>query len=175
MTVNAAGQLVFEKRPDEELRFFSLQLLPGQAGMQYMSKAELEAYVDTIVRQGYNMVRIHGPGRFLVGPNRGAVLKNQERFELPQTPDELEFDPEIQDRFDYFIYLLKKNGVYVNLDGLGLLRRIFQRPQSVDCAAPSEQLEGADVRQSGPAAELGRRRVEDPDSCESVHENRSAG
>lgn len=118
VTVNAAGQLVFEKRPDEELRFFSLQLLPGQAGMQYMSKAELEAYVDTIVRQGYNMVRIHGPGRFLVGPNRGAVLKNQERFELPQTPDELEFDPEIQDRFDYFIYLLKKNGVYVNLDGL---------------------------------------------------------
>ena len=44
VTVNAAGQLVFEKRPDEELRFFSLQLLPGQAGMQYMSKAELEAY-----------------------------------------------------------------------------------------------------------------------------------
>lgn len=119
VTINAAGQLVFEKRPDRELRFFSIQLLPGSTiGMQYMSDAELEALVATIVRQGYNMVRIHGPGRFLVGPGRGAVLKNQDSFPLPETPDEIEFDPEAQDRLDYFIYLLKKNGVYINLDGL---------------------------------------------------------
>lgn len=119
VVVNEKGQLVFEKKPDEELRFFSIQLLPGSTiGMQYMSKAEIGAFVDTIVRQGYNMVRIHGPGRFLVGPGRGAVLKSQEHFKLPETADELEFDPGIQDRFDYFIYLLKKNGVYINLDGL---------------------------------------------------------
>ena len=119
VTVDAAGRLVFEKRPERELRFFSIQLLPGSTiGMQYMSHAEVEALVETIVRQGYNMVRIHGPGRFLVGPGRGAALKNQDTFPLPETADEIEFDPEAQDRLDYFIYLLKKNGIYINLDGL---------------------------------------------------------
>ena len=119
VTVDAAGRLVFEKRPERELRFFSIQLLPGSTiGMQYMSHAEVEALVETIVRQGYNMVRIHGPGRFLVGPGRGAALKNQDSFPLPETADEIEFDPVAQDRLDYFIYLLKKNGIYINLDGL---------------------------------------------------------
>lgn len=119
VTVDAAGRLVFEKRPERELRFFSIQLLPGSTiGMQYMSHAEVEALVETIVRQGYNMVRIHGPGRFLVGPGRGATLKNQDTFPLPETADEIEFDPVAQDRLDYFIYLLKKNGIYINLDGL---------------------------------------------------------
>lgn len=119
VTVDAAGRLVFEKRPERELRFFSIQLLPGSTiGMQYMSHAEVEALVETIVRQGYNMVRIHGPGRFLVGPGRGAALKNQDTFPLPETADEIEFDPMAQDRLDYFIYLLKKNGIYINLDGL---------------------------------------------------------
>lgn len=119
VTVDAAGRLVFEKRPERELRFFSIQLLPGSTiGMQYMSHAEVEALVETIVRQGYNMVRIHGPGRFLVGPGRGAALKNQDTFPLPETADEIEFDPVAQDRLDYFIYLLKKNGIYINLDGL---------------------------------------------------------
>lgn len=119
VTVDAAGRLVFEKRPERELRFFSIQLLPGSTiGMQYMSHAEVEALVETIVRQGYNMVRIHGPGRFLVGPGRGAALKNQDTFPLPETADEIESDPVAQDRLDYFIYLLKKNGIYINLDGL---------------------------------------------------------
>ncbi len=119
VTVDAAGRLVFEKRPERELRFFSIQLLPGSTiGMQYMSHAEVAALVETIVRQGYNMVRIHGPGRFLVGPGRGAALKNQDTFPLPETADEIEFDPVAQDRLDYFIYLLKKNGIYINLDGL---------------------------------------------------------
>lgn len=119
VTVDAAGRLVFEKRPEQELRFFSIQLLPGSTiGMQYMSHTEVEALVETIVRQGYNMVRIHGPGRFLVGPGRGAALKNQDSFPLPETADEIEFDPAAQDRLDYFIYLLKKNGIYINLDGL---------------------------------------------------------
>lgn len=86
----------------------------------------------------------------------------------------MEFDPEIQDRFDYFIYLLKKNGVYVNLDGLVSFVG-FSSDLNLSIAPRHPNSSKVQMFVHRPAAELGRRRVEDPDSCESVHENRSAG
>lgn len=119
LKVNNRGQLYFEKKPEEPVRFLAAQLIPNW--LPAMEKKEIEEYAAAVARQGYNLVRLHFIDQVLQCTSRGAALKaagTTERYRLPETEEQIHFDPVALDRFDYLIAQLRRNGVYVNLDAM---------------------------------------------------------
>ena len=115
--VNGQGELAFSSHPNDPARFLSGQLVPSFA-MRFWTDEDMAAYADATVRQGYNMVRLHIFDEFLSGTDKGPQLKQKPaaRYTLPETPDEIRFDPRSLDRFYSLLAALKKRGVYWNID-----------------------------------------------------------
>ncbi len=114
LIVNAQGKLAFERDPQKEVRFFSVQGFPTM-----MTKPELKAYAAAVARQGFNMIRLHFLDAYLnCGKREKPFLKKGVKnvMALPQEEVEIEFDPIALDRIFYLIACLKAEGVYLNLD-----------------------------------------------------------
>jgi len=104
---NSAGLLEQEKVPGKTVRFLSgTEIWDSFLGRDGVTKPVLathdriEQYVQQLKRYGYSCTRLH----FLDG-----VLNFK-------TAAPLVFNPIQLDRFDYLVYALKKNGMYMNLD-----------------------------------------------------------
>ncbi len=89
------GHLVFEKKPDEKVRFFTCAI----EGL-FQSKEDIDLYMREIRKNGYNMIRTH----FF-----DAKLMRNAKFDLDFSPADL-------DLFDYMIFSMKKHGIYLNFD-----------------------------------------------------------
>ncbi len=94
------GKFVFEKKPDEPLRFLAVGT--GRDYGKYFfelpeigSKAQIEAYVTQMRRAGYNMIRMW--------------------VEQLRTGKEkaFEYNRDLKDKHDYLVSCLKKNGIYI--------------------------------------------------------------
>ena len=101
--VQAKGdQLVFQD--GTPVRFWGGNLA---AYALFVDKPEIEAQAHRIAQLGYNLMRLHHhDSTRWVSPT--VIDKNQ--------PDSQHLDPTGMDRLDYWIYCLKREGVYVWLD-----------------------------------------------------------
>ncbi len=113
------GKFVFEKKPDEPIRFYAFNFNIGnwRQKVHEWSKKDIDNFAEKCALQGYNMLRLHFLDGFLVGfrrhVKRDRTLANTA---LGQTPEELPVNPADLDRFDYLVYALKKQGIYLNVD-----------------------------------------------------------
>ena len=102
------GHLAFEQNPSRPVRFLCATILTdpfggrGEAKPEFVSKEMISEYAKQLRMQGYNMVRFH----YL-----DAVL-------MAGSKNDFQFNPKTLDQFEYFIYCLKQNGVYVNFDAM---------------------------------------------------------
>ena len=85
----------FEKAPDRKVRFFTCAV-----ETLFHSKADIDIFVKELRKNGYNMVRTH----FLDHNMIGGKMKD------------LDFDPADLDLFDYMVFAMKENGIYLNFD-----------------------------------------------------------
>ena len=117
--VNSAGKLAFEKKPDETVRFFGMNFSPSYWRLRAhtWTKQDIERLADAIAAQGYNLIRVHYLNTYLIGykihnrPHRTIAQAG-----LPQTAEEIPFDPGNMDRFDYLVKCFKDRGIYLNID-----------------------------------------------------------
>ncbi len=93
------GHFVFEKNPEQRVRFLTDALTP-HVDLAKLSRPEIEALAVEMRRNGYNMVRTH----FL---DQGLMVGASK---------DLEFNKEMLDKIDYFIFCMKQNGLYWNFD-----------------------------------------------------------
>ena len=100
-----SGHFEFEKRPGIPIRFLAFnqnrefgKYFTGVT--EIASRQDAEEYADQVVRGGYNLVRIWA--RHM----RDLEWKKLNAFE---------YSPRVRDQFDYFLYCLRKRGVYVYL------------------------------------------------------------
>lgn len=93
------GHFAFEKKPEQPVRFLTCVLTP-RLDTDFQNHQMIADLAKEIRKNGYNMVRLHFPEPFLMYQSRQA----------------LEFNPRALDHYDYFIFCLKKNGIYLNLD-----------------------------------------------------------
>lgn len=107
--VNGEGRLAFAKEPEIPVNFLAscdgFEVFRGRGGVsgpQLDTKEKIAAYAVELRRNGYNMVRDH----FL-----DAVL-------VFDSKKDKELDPVWLDRFDYYVYCLKQNGIYLNIDAM---------------------------------------------------------
>jgi len=107
--INKEGTLAFEKQPGQAVRFLStaenMEGFKGRGGMapaQYDTKEKTVEYVKQMKLQGYNMLRTHFLDWLLSGKGK----------------DVADFDPATLDQFDYLIYQMKENGIYLNFDAM---------------------------------------------------------
>lgn len=101
--IGSDGSLEFEKNPSHPVRFFGFNRLVLLRDLQHFSDEEFKdraiKLAKAIRRQGYNMVRLNDPGRFLT---QGSV-------------NDMEINPIMMDRFDFLMAELKKEGIYSHL------------------------------------------------------------
>ncbi|MBC2601582.1 carbohydrate binding domain-containing protein [Puniceicoccus vermicola] len=119
LIVSEEGRLVFEQRPDHPVRFlaFNNSLSWWRKNAHTWTKQDIENYADAIARQGYNMVRLHHVERFLLGFKiHDRPHKTLLETGIPESAEEIDFDFENYDRFEYLIFCLKERGIYINLD-----------------------------------------------------------
>jgi hypothetical protein len=103
VVLGKAGRLVFENKPGQRAVFFGCSIAPHEIlGRSCTTKPAIRAWAESVRRQGYNMVRPHFLDHYLTGASR----------------NDLEFDPEALDRFDYMVACLKENGIYLYLDAM---------------------------------------------------------
>lgn len=99
--VNTKGQLALEGSPGIPIRFLTVADSYETFSM-FKSKAHIEEYARQLRLQGYNMARLHYLDSILMSRAKKA----------------LEFNPAVLDKFDYYVYCMKKNGIYLNLDAM---------------------------------------------------------
>ncbi len=107
--VNGEGRLAFAKEPEKPVNFLAscdgFEVFRGRGGVsgpQLDTKEKIAAYAAELRRNGYNMVRDHFLDTVLVFDSK----------------KDKELDPVWLDRFDYYVYCLKQNGVYLNIDAM---------------------------------------------------------
>lgn len=100
--VSEQGLLSFASEPETPVRFFGCSV--GQPILRSIhgDKKAIEAYVDRVARQGYNLIRPHFLDHFLMHGGESDFDLNEERL----------------DTFDYMIYCMKKRNVYLYFDVL---------------------------------------------------------
>ena len=99
--INSAGQLALEKSPDVPVRFLTVADSYETFNM-FQSKKHIEEYARQLRLQGYNMARLHYLDSILMSGSKKALEFNQKNL----------------DKFDYYVYCMKKNGIYLNLDAM---------------------------------------------------------
>lgn len=98
---NSAGQLALEGSPDVPVRFLTVAD-SYETFQMFRSKKHIEEYARQLRLQGYNMARLHYLDSILMSGAKKA----------------LEFNPKNLDKFDYYVYCMKKNGIYLNFDAM---------------------------------------------------------
>ena len=96
--VRKDGHLAFEKSPDQIQRFLS-----ACVSFKLKSRYEVDPLADELVKNGYNLIRIHIPEYTLMF---GSSQK-------------LQFNAHYLDLFDYLVSALKKRGIYMMCDMAG--------------------------------------------------------
>ncbi len=99
--VRSDGHFAFERKPDQIQRFFSA----STSFKLLKNRYEVDQLADELVKNGYNMIRIHIPEYTLM---YGAARK-------------LEFNSFYLDLFDYLVAALKKRGIYMMCDMAGAI------------------------------------------------------
>ena len=99
--INSKGQLALEGSPDVPVRFLTVAD-SYETFRMFQSKQHIEEYASQLRLQGYNMARLHYLDSILMNGSKKA----------------LEFNPVNLDKFDYYVYCMKKNGIYLNLDAM---------------------------------------------------------
>jgi len=117
--INSKGKLAFGQHPDKPVKFRSFNKGLGWTSNFYkMTKEELEEFAHAIALRGFNMVRF-GPGNALMGfGGLPPAVKDRKSFTdatIPQKPEEMKLDKAFLDRLDYFVFCLKKHGIYIDL------------------------------------------------------------
>lgn len=95
--VAVGDHLEFERRPGERVPIWGVNLASNASSPP---KDLAQGIADNLKRQGVNMVRFH---KFGCHPGR-------------QMGKDGLFLPDLQDRMDYFVSILKKSGIYVYID-----------------------------------------------------------
>ena len=96
------GRLVFADAPERPQRLLCASLAWSPASGGFPDHAEADRYAEQLARHGYNVARLH-----FVDANLMFGRKK-----------DLDFDPEILDRFHYLLAALKRNGIHWIMDGL---------------------------------------------------------
>lgn len=112
--INKAGKLAFENNPSQAARFFSFN---GGMPWEAVSHECIDSFADEVASSGYNMVRLHYSHVTLLN-NRRARTTLESPEQLPQVAEEIPFDSQKVDLFDYMVSAFKKRGIYINLDAL---------------------------------------------------------
>ena len=97
--IRSDGHFAFERTPEKILRFLSA----STAFKSLKSRYEVDQIADELVKNGYNMIRIHIPEHTLMF---GSSKK-------------LQFNSFYLDLFDYLVSALKKRGIYMMCDMAG--------------------------------------------------------
>lgn len=98
--VNGDGRFARESAPETPVRFLTAAEGYGTIFNECTTKEKTREYVRQLKMHGYNMTRLHYFDDMLM---RGAK-------------EPLQFNAEVLDRFDYYVYCLKKEGIYLNMD-----------------------------------------------------------
>lgn len=92
-----AGTVRFADQPDEDVRFWGVNLV---FEANFPDRGHADKLAAQLARSGYNLVRLHHFDRYLQKTGEKSY----------------EFDPERLERMDYLLAALKKAGIYVTLD-----------------------------------------------------------
>lgn len=112
VVIGKSGHFEFEKKPNVPIRFKGTNLrlanrfevkdevidpsAPRVSGELVRTHADIDAYVKLLKKQGYNAVRWR------------VAMRGKAEFDAPYR-----LKPEIQDMYDYYVYALKRGGVYI--------------------------------------------------------------
>ena len=102
VVLDSQGKMVFEKSPEKRIIFFGCSVGPEQVLGRARSKEDIQRWAESVRRQGYNLVRPHFLDHYLTRDSK----------------QDIQFDPEALDRFDYLVACLKQNGIYLYLDAM---------------------------------------------------------
>ncbi|MBN2643436.1 MAG: hypothetical protein JXR78_17425 [Victivallales bacterium] len=105
------GTLTFEKAPGRRVRFYGVNLCFSAS---FMPAEEVEKLAETLVRIGYNSVRIHHQDTLMLDRN---------------APDSLTISEEKMDQLDYFLATMKEKGIYVTTDFFA--NRVFKKGDNI--------------------------------------------
>jgi Beta-galactosidase len=110
--VNSKGHLALKKMPNRPIRFFcgsatmyisgsaKMNGRPGVMESNFDTHEKIDAFVDELHRQGYNMFRIHCTNSIVGEMDGGKIKLNSKRLDM----------------IDYLIAKLKGKHIYVMLD-----------------------------------------------------------
>ncbi len=99
VVINADGRFVLENKSDRPQRFLIGSI---SFGMEIPSHKIIDLYVEQFRLRGYNMARLDFLELTLMNKRKG----------------DFDYNPEQLDRFYYLVSALKKNGIYLILNGL---------------------------------------------------------
>ena len=114
-----SGNLAFEKAPEARIRFYGVNLC---FDANFTDKKSVDELADTLVRNGYNAVRLHHYDSGLLDRNAS---------------DSLTFDKQRLDSLDYLFSVLKNKGIYITIDFYSV--RSFKPGDNIPGAAYVEQ------------------------------------
>jgi hypothetical protein len=103
--IDADGDYYFTNEPNKKVKFFGTNL-NGSYGTD-PTRDEMVVIADRIAAMGYNVVRYHSNDEN-VDWAKGLMVK--------PTSTTVALDPAKLDNFEYFVYLLKERGIYIDLD-----------------------------------------------------------
>jgi hypothetical protein len=115
MTINKKGELRFEKKPDEPVRFLCCSMIdevPPEA-----TPEEIDGFAEQVARAGYNILRPHYLDSLLRRGGQGDDL-----------------NPKALDAWDHLAAALKARGVYLFLD-ISTVKPPLKVPMYYDPAA----------------------------------------
>ncbi len=95
--VNPDGHFAFQETPDKPVRFFACAIQSA-----FSDKEAIRQTMTELRKNGYNMIRTH-------------FLDNQL---MSGAKKDLELNPERLDLFDYMVFQMKENGIYLNFDAM---------------------------------------------------------
>ncbi len=102
------GFLALDTNPERPMRFLCNAITEGSFlsvnnnPPEFTDHESIERFVRELKRRGYRMVRSHFLDLALVGHRKG----------------DHDFDPKVLDHFDYLVYQLKKNNLYLCFDAM---------------------------------------------------------
>ena len=119
------GHFEFERRPGARARFLGGNFAWNSSQLE---KAESDRVAGEIVRLGYNWVRAH---------------QHDTQFLPKGAKSSAEIDPEVMDRFDYFVAAMKRRGVYFTTDCYSSRKFLPTDGELADFAGEFRTMKGA--------------------------------
>ena len=120
-----SGHFQFKNRPGTNVKFWGVNICTQAV---YLEKDLADQVAVRLRRSGYNVVRIHHFDRDL----------------LIQGGNSYDIDPDQQDKFDYFVAALEKQGIYINIDLFTLRNFSDEEAESFGWPPPDVRAKGFD-------------------------------